>query len=129
MTPVRARPALLLLDLAAVIVFAAIGRESHAEGVDVVDVLAVAAPFAAGAAVGALAGRTWRSPASWSAGLVTWAGAAVLGLALRAAIEGRLPVSFAIVATISLGVLQMGWRGVARLVVAARGRRPAPHWA
>jgi hypothetical protein len=32
-------------------------------------------------------------------------------------------VSFAIVATVSLGVLVLGWRGVARLVTAARARR------
>ena len=123
MTGVRPRPVLLLLDLVAVLAFAAIGRESHAEGVDVLGVLAVAAPFAAGAAVGALVGRTWRAPTSWSAGLVTWAGAVVLGLALRAAVEGRLPASFAVVATISLGVLLLGWRGVARLVSAGRDRR------
>lgn len=119
----RSRPAPLLLDAVAVIVFAAIGRESHAEGVAVLGVLEVAAPFLVGAAVAAAAGRTWRDPLAWSAGLATWAGAAVLGLALRAALLGRLPVSFAVVATVALGVLILGWRGVARLVPALRARR------
>lgn len=118
-----ARPALLALDALAVLVFAALGRSTHAEGFDVVGLLATAAPFLAGALVGALVARSWRSPLAWRAGLATWAGAAVIGLALRAAVTGRLPLSFALVATVSLAVLLTGWRGVAHLVVAARDRR------
>lgn len=101
--------------------FAALGRTSHAE--DLLGTFATAAPFVAGAAVGTLAGRTWRDPLSWRSGLAVWAGAAVVGLALRAVLTGRLPLSFAIVATVSLGVLLLGWRGVVRLVAQARARR------
>ena len=122
----RSRPALVLVDLVAVLVFAAIGRRSHAEGLDVVGILATAAPFAVGAAVGAVLARSWRDPLSWRSGLLTWVGAVVVGLALRAVLYERLPVSFAIVATVALGVLVLGWRGVARLVTAARARRGVP---
>ncbi len=115
------RPALLALDLLAVLVFAAIGRASHAE--DLTGTLLTAAPFALGAGVGALVARSWRAPLAWRSGLITWAGAVVVGLALRAVLYERLPLSFAIVATVSLGVLLLGWRGLARLV-GARGTSP-----
>jgi hypothetical protein len=98
----------------AVVAFAALGRASHAE--DLTGTLLTAAPFVAGAAVGTLAGRTWRDPPAWRAGLFVWGGAVVVGLPLRAAFTGRLPLSFAIVATVSLGVLLLGWRALARLV-------------
>jgi hypothetical protein len=111
-----------VLDAVAVVAFAALGRASHAESIlgDLAGTLLTAAPFVAGAAVGTLAGRTWRDPLAWRSGLAVWAGAAVVGLALRAALTGRLPLSFAVVAAVSLGVLVLGWRGIARL---ARARR------
>lgn len=119
------RPALVLLDLVAVLVFAAIGRASHAE--DLTGTLLTAAPFALGAAVGALAARSWRAPLAWRSGLITWIGAVVVGLALRVVLYDRLPLSFALVATIALGVLVLGWRGAIRLTarLAARSRADA----
>ncbi|GLZ45047.1 hypothetical protein Acsp06_12320 [Actinomycetospora sp. NBRC 106375] len=116
--PPTRRAGWIVLDAVAVVAFAALGRASHAE--DLAGTLLTAAPFVAGAAVGTLAGRTWRDPLAWGSGLVVWAGAVVVGLPLRAAFTGRLPVSFAIVATVSLGVLLLGWRAIARVV---RSRR------
>jgi hypothetical protein len=111
-TPTR-HAAWIALDAVAVLAFAALGRASHAE--DLAGTLLTAAPFVVGAGVGTLVGRTWRDPLAWRAGLTVWAGAAVIGLSLRALSTGRLPLSFAIVATVSLGVLLLGWRGVVRL--------------
>jgi hypothetical protein len=121
LAPVRRRAAWIALDAVAVVAFEALGRASHAESIlgDLAGTLLTAAPFVAGAAVGTLAGRTWRDPLAWRAGLVVWGGAVLVGLPLRAAVTGRLPLSFAIVATVSLGVLVLGWRAIARLV----GRR------
>ena len=116
---------LLALDAVAVLAFATVGRGSHAEGVAVVGVLATAAPFLAGALAGALVARSWRDPLSWCAGLLTWVGAVVIGLALRALVTGRLPLSFAVVATVALAVLVLGWRAVARLALSVRARRRA----
>lgn len=96
--------------------FAGLGRSSHAEGLDPLGVLHTAAPFLVGALVGAAAVRSWRDPATWRAGLGTWTGAVVVGLALRAAETGRLPLSFALVATTALAVLLLGWRAVVRAV-------------
>lgn len=122
-TVTRRRAGWLALDAVAVVAFAALGRASHAESIlgDLTGTLLTAAPFVVGGAVGALAGRTWRDPLAWRSGLAVWVGAAVIGLVLRAAVTGRLPLSFAIVATVSLGVLLLGWRAVARLLRARRG--------
>lgn len=123
--PSRQRPlsALLALDLVAVLAFAVIGRASHAE--DLAGTLLTAAPFVAGGVVGAVLARSWRDPLARRAGLAVWVGAVVVGLAVRAVVYGRLPLSFAVVATVSLAVLVLGWRAVARLVVTVRARRRA----
>lgn len=106
----------VVLDLVAVLVFAAIGRGSHAEGVTVPGVLEVAAPFLLGALAGWLLGRVWRAPTRLGLGAAVWGGAAVIGLALRVAVTHRLPVSFVLVASVSLAVLLLGWRLAALLV-------------
>lgn len=115
--------ALALIDLLAVLVFAAIGRRSHDESGALLGVLTTAGPFLVGAVVGGLVARSWRDPLSWRSGIAVWIGAVVIGLALRAVLYERLPLSFALVATISLAVLVLGWRGVVRAVTAVRGRR------
>jgi peptidoglycan/LPS O-acetylase OafA/YrhL len=125
---VTSRASLLaLVDALAVLVFAAIGRRSHDEGLAIVGVVEVAAPFLIGALVGALAVRSWRDPLALRTGLAVWAGAVVVGLALRAALYDRLPVSFAIVATVSLAVLVLGWRGAVLGIMRLRARRARQH--
>lgn len=114
---------LALVDALAVLVFAAIGRRSHDEGLAVIGVAEVAAPFVAGALVGALAVRSWRDPLAWRSGVAVWAGAVVIGLLLRWVFVDRPPLSFVVVATLSLAVLVLGWRGVVRGVLVLRGRR------
>jgi hypothetical protein len=110
-------------DLVAVLVFAAVGRGSHAEGITAAGVLETAGPFLVGLLAGWLAGRVWRAPTSVSLGAVAWAGTAVVGLAVRAVLTHRLPVSFVLVATLSLGVFLLGWRLVALLVTRLIGAR------
>jgi hypothetical protein len=103
-------------DGAAILLFAAVGRLSHAEGVTPTGVLEVAWPFLAGGAVGALAGRTWRRPESLRSGATTWAGTLVIGMLLRAVTGGGVQVSFVIVAATVLAVLLLGWRLLYRLL-------------
>ncbi len=119
---IRARGVLLALiaDVAAVGVFAVVGRGSHAEGLDVAGVAGTAAPLLAGLAVGWLVGRVWRGPTALPAGLWALGGAAMLGLALRGALTGRLPVAFALVTVLSLTLLVLGWRLVAAAVLRTR---------
>ncbi|HZZ45581.1 MAG TPA: DUF3054 domain-containing protein [Pseudonocardia sp.] len=108
-------------DTLAVVVFAAIGRRSHQEGLAVLGVLEVAAPFLLGALVGWLAGRVWRAPLGPRNGVVVWLAASVVGLIVRATFTHRLPPTFALIATVSLAILILGWRAVG--FAAARTRR------
>lgn len=126
MSSSRRSPALaLLLDIVLVVVFAAIGRATH-DG----DVLGpfgsglatTAWPFVAALLIGWLVTRAWCRPtAVVRTGLPVWAITVALGMVLRALSGQGVAVAFIIVATITLAVFLLGWRGVARL--AARRRR------
>lgn len=125
MSSSRRSPALaLLLDILVVVVFAAIGRATH-DG----DVLGpfgsglatTAWPFVAALLIGWLVTRAWRRPtAVMRTGLPVWAITVALGMVLRALSGQGVAVAFIIVATITLAVFLLGWRGIARL--AARRR-------
>nr|WP_211176660.1 DUF3054 domain-containing protein [Pseudonocardia acidicola] len=106
----------LAADVVAVVVFAAIGRASHAEADDLLGLLATASPFLGGLAVVWATPWVRAHPTGLKAGGAALAGGAVLGLLLRAAFTGRLPLSFAVVTVVSLAVLLLGWRGLAHLV-------------
>ena len=113
----------LTLDVLAVLLFAAVGRRSHAEGLAVVGVLRTAWPFLAGVAAGWLLARAWRAPdALVTSGVPVWLGALVVGMLLRVATGAGTAPSFVVVAAISLAVLLLGWRLVARGVLARRGQ-------
>ncbi len=103
-------------DVVAVLAFAAAGRRSHAAGLDVTGVLGTAAPFLAGAAGAWAVVRAWRRPRSvWPTGVGIWLGAVAGGMGIRAVTGQGTAPSFVVVATTVLGVLLVGWRGVARL--------------
>ncbi len=115
-TPTRARTAAraLLLDLLMVVVFATIGRRSHAEGLTVGGVAATAWPFAVGTAAGWAASGGWRAPTSVTAtGVPVWAATVAGGVLLRRATGQGAPVSFVVVTTVVLGAFLIGWRAVA----------------
>jgi Protein of unknown function (DUF3054) len=103
-------------DVVAVIVFAAVGRASHDESADFLGLLATAAPFGVGLVAAWATPFVRARPTGLSAGLAVLAGTAVIGLLVRFAFLGRLPLSFVIVATCALGVLLLGWRGLAAFV-------------
>jgi Protein of unknown function (DUF3054) len=103
-------------DAVAVVVFAAVGRLSHGEPDDLIGLVATAAPFGVGLVAAWASPVVRHEPASWRAGAVALVCVAGIGLLLRAGFLGRLPLSFAVVATVSLAVLLLGWRGLAALV-------------
>lgn len=123
MSAVKFLPA-AAVDVILVLLFAIIGRRSHAEANDLLGVAQTAWPFLVACAVGLLLSRRWRDPAGLPAGVVVWLSTVVLGLALRVLGGSTAQVPFIIVATITLGVFLVGWRAGYRLVVRARGRRP-----
>ncbi|GAA5147752.1 DUF3054 family protein [Pseudonocardia eucalypti] len=108
-------------DLLAVLVFAAVGRGSHAEALDPAGLLGTAAPFLVGLAAGWLASRAWRAPARPLVGAAVWVATVLVGLGLRAAFTHRLPPVFALITAVSLAVLLIGWRAVFLAVRRSRG--------
>lgn len=118
------RPAWLVVDLVALLVFATIGRRSHAEGITLAGVLGTAWPFAVGAVVGWLVVRAWRRPlVLWPSGVAAWLGALVVGMLLRHLAGDGTPLDFVAVAAVFLGLFLLGWRVVVNLL---RRRRRAP---
>ena len=115
----RIPPLALAADVVAVVVFAGIGRADHAEAFDIAAVLTTAGPFLIGLVAAWITPYVRSDPASLGSGVAVLAGTALVGFALRAILLGRLPISFVIVATVSLAVLLVGWRGLS-IVVARR---------
>ena len=107
----------LLADVVYVIVFCAIGRRSHAEGLTVAGIAQTAWPFLAGTGVGWLVIRGWRRPFSViPVGVVVWLCTVAVGMVLRKLTSAGVATSFVVVASVSTAVLLLGWRGAAALV-------------
>ena len=117
--PGRARSTLMLaaaLDIIAVLLFVLIGRRNHHEGGNVIiGALRVAAPFLIALSIGWCAARTWRAPSAMRTGVMVWGCTVVIGLVLRRVVFDRgIALAFIIVTTVTLAVLLIGWRSIAR---------------
>jgi hypothetical protein len=116
-TRVRA-VALVAGDIAALMLFAAIGRGNHGEGVFLADVAATAAPFAAGwflaspvAGTFGLAARGAKVGPAAAAAAKGWALGIPAGLVFRGIAKGAVPPKpFVIVSLAATGVFLIGWR-------------------
>jgi len=115
MQPQR-KPAWLGIDVVAVLIFCALGRRSHDEGVDVSGLAATAWPFLIGTALGWLLSRGWRRPTALvPTGVVVWMSTVLVGMALRAATSAGVAWSFVAVASTVTAVFLLGWRAVFEL--------------
>ena len=113
------RPAILALagDIVCVVVFCALGRRSHAEGLTLTGIAETAWPFLSGTALGWVISRGWRAPtAVVPTGVIVWVATVVVGMLLRKASSQGVAVSFIIVASVVTAVLLLGWRAVAALI-------------
>lgn len=110
-----------LADAVLILVFAAIGRDTHQRADVVAGVFLTAWPFLAGAALAWLAARAWRRPLSIPAGVAIWLGAVAGGMILRAVTGQTVVLAFVIVALLSLGLALVGYRAL--LALAARLRK------
>jgi len=118
----RSVGAAFAIDVVLVVVFAMIGRTSHAEQLTVAGVWQTAWPFLAGLVLGWLVTRPWRAPfAPVRTGIGLWAMTVVGGMLLRGVSGQGTAVAFVVVASIVLLVFLVGWRAIAALV--ARSRR------
>ena len=117
-SPPRARAralAAFAADLAFVALFAAVGRRNHAEGLSIGGVVETAWPFVAGTVIGWLISRGWRRPTTVvPTGITIWVCAVAVGMLLRKATSEGTAASFITVTTLTIGLLLLGWRAVAR---------------
>ncbi|MDP9996630.1 MULTISPECIES: DUF3054 domain-containing protein [Pseudarthrobacter] len=104
-----------LADAVLILVFAAIGRDTHQRSDVLAGVFLTAWPFLAGAALAWLAARAWRRPLSIKSGVAIWLGAVVVGMALRALTGQTVVLPFVIVALLSLGLGLLGYRALIAL--------------
>lgn len=119
----RRGPAWLALDVVAVLLFCALGRRSHDEGITITGVATTAWPFLSGTLVGWLASRAWRRPtAVVPTGLVVWVCTVAVGMLLRKATSAGVAASFIVVAASVTAVLLLGWRAAVGL--AGAGMHP-----
>jgi peptidoglycan/LPS O-acetylase OafA/YrhL len=110
-----------LADVVGVLVFCAIRRRSHAEGLTVAGIAETAWPFLAGAAIGWLVSRGWRRPTALvPTGVVVWVCTIAVGMLLRAASSAGVSGSFVVVASAATAVVLLGWR----VAVASLQRQP-----
>ena len=111
-------------DAVCVLVFCAVGRRSHAEGVTVSGVAETAWPFLVGAAVGWLVSRGWRRPlAVVPTGVAVWVCTIAVGMVLRKLDSGGVAVTFVVVASTVTAALLLGWRAATALGRRSSGRR------
>jgi hypothetical protein len=106
-------------DVACVVVFCAVGRRSHDEGLNVAGIARTAWPFLTGTGVGWLAARAWRRPTAVApTGVVVWLCTVVVGMLLRKVTFAGVAASFVLVASTVTALLLLGWR--AALLLSAR---------
>ncbi|WIM87202.1 DUF3054 domain-containing protein [Candidatus Mycobacterium wuenschmannii] len=112
----RRGPAWLGIDVACVLVFCAIGRRSHDEGINVAGIATTAWPFLSGTAVGWLVSQAWRRPAAvYPTGVTVWLSTVLVGMLLRKFSSAGVAGSFVVVASAVTAVLLLGWRAIARV--------------
>lgn len=112
-----------VVDALLVVLFAVIGRASHAESLSVVGVAETAWPFLVGLVAGWLATLAWRAPlAPLRTGLGLWAVTVAGGMLLRLVAGQGVATAFIIVAAVVLLLFLVGWRALVALL-RRRGRR------
>lgn len=110
------------VDALLIVLFAAMGRRTHASGMDPVGILWTALPFLIAWALITLATRRqWAR--WWPAGVVVWLVTVAGGLLLRVLFGDTAAPSFQLVTAVVLGVLLLGRRLVTTLLLRP-GRRP-----
>ncbi|WP_042576184.1 DUF3054 domain-containing protein [Rhodococcus sp. MEB064] len=121
--PVRTRSLAVsaVLDVVLVLVFSAIGRSSHAEGVTAGGVVSTAWPFLVGLVVGwavtyALYREKFVADSLVPTGVIAWIGTVLVGMLLRQLTDEGTAFSFIVVASVTLGIFLLGWRAIARFV-------------
>jgi hypothetical protein len=99
------------IDVVCVLLFCAVGRRSHDEGLNAAGVATTAWPFLSGTGVGWLASQAWRRPtAVVPTGVVVWLCTVAVGMLLRKVTSAGVAASFVVVASSVTALLLLGWR-------------------
>lgn len=113
----------MLIDAVCIILFTAVGRRNHAEGVSVAGIADTAWPFLVGAGVGWLLSRGWRRPTALTpTGVTVWLCTVAVGMLLRRATGQGTAWAFVAVATVVTALLLLGWRAIAAGMARRAGR-------
>lgn len=116
-------PAAAAADAALILLFAGLGRDTHARGLDVGGLLGTAWPFLAAAALAWAGLRLQRGPLRlWPHAVVLWLVTSLLGMGLRWLGGGGTALSFQLVTLGVLGAFLLGWRLLAAAVIRGRAR-------
>ena len=108
-------------DAAAVVLFAALGRNAHGESLSLGGLAHTAWPFLLAAALGWLICRAWRAPgAIVPTGLVIWAVTVAGGMLLRVVSGQGTHWSFILVTAAVTALLLLGMRAVVNIVTRRR---------
>lgn len=117
----RRGPVWLGIDVVCVLVFCAVGRRSHDEGLNVAGIASTAWPFLSGTVLGWLVSQGWRRPtALYPTGVVVWLCTVVVGMLLRKVTSAGVAGSFIVVASSVTALLLLGWRALAQPRARAR---------
>ncbi|SOX51924.1 DUF3054 domain-containing protein [Mycobacterium ahvazicum] len=113
--------AYLLSDVVGVLVFCAVGRRSHDEGLNLAGIATTAWPFLTGTLIGWLVSRGWRRPTAVApTGVIIWLCTVVIGMVLRKVSSAGVAASFVVVAATVTALLLLGWRVAVGLTVRRR---------
>ena len=116
------RPTSFVADLAAILVFVAIGRSAHKHGVSSSGMLSTAWPFAAGLCCGWILIVLRRMPVtSARSGAILAVVTVAIGMVLRVIAGQGTAVAFIGVALAFLGLAMIGWRLILRATNARTG--------
>ncbi len=124
--PVTNRGAVLAFaaDVACILIFVAIGRRNHAEGVTLAGIAETAWPFLVGLAAAWVVYRAWRTPtAVRPTGILVWLSTVAIGMGIRAGTGAGIALSFIAVATAFTGALLLGWRATVTASTRRRARQ------
>jgi len=115
------------LDLAAVLLFVAIGRTVHADGASIAAFTSTAWPFVSGLALGWLALLAWTlPPGTLVSGLVVVLSTVALGMTFRVVSGQGTALAFILVAFGFLGAEMLGWRALVAVIRPSRSTNRQP---
>lgn len=105
---------LLVLDVVAVVVFVAIGRDTHGRDATFAGFLATAAPFLIAVAAGWVVARAWTRPVGLQTGGIVVGVTLLVGMVVRRAVfNDGIATSFIAVTALFLALFMLGWRVLA----------------